>query len=92
MSDTLPPCDHDECPPTHCKLDAKSNEQSSFAAPSGSARQAATLLEIASKCHALAAELALNMEMTKARYWQKKAEHAEALAAKLTKEEATNSD
>lgn len=55
-------------------------------AASGSARQAATLLEIASKCHALAAELALGMELTKARYWQEKAEQAEALAAKITSE------
>ncbi len=68
----------------------KPTSEATFAASDGSARLASTLLEIASKCHALAAELALTMEMTKARYWQEKAEHAEALAAKLTKEEAPN--
>lgn len=31
MSRELPPCDHDECPPTHCK------QPGSFAAPAGSA-------------------------------------------------------
>jgi len=27
MSRQLPPCDHDECPPTHCKRAGKANEQ-----------------------------------------------------------------
>lgn len=76
---SLPPCDHDECPPNRCDKPGSLH-------PDGSARQAATLLEIASKCHALAAELALGMELTKARYWQEKAEQAEALVAKLTQE------
>lgn len=36
MSRELPPCDHDECGPTHCKRVGKANDQGSLAAPSGS--------------------------------------------------------
>ena len=32
MSRELPPCDHDECPPTHCKRPAHSLHRDGYAA------------------------------------------------------------